>query len=49
MDGGVAPEFEVCNGLRQGCVLSPSLFNLYFNIALGQWQVKCSEADGEML
>ena len=30
--GGTLPEyFEVRNGLRQGCTLAPTLFNLYFS------------------
>ncbi len=29
VDGQVAPEFEVRNGLRQGCVLAPTLFNTW--------------------
>lgn len=43
VDGQVAPEFEVCNGLRQGCVIAPTLFNLYFALVMEQWRVKCSE------
>ena len=38
VDGQVAPEFEVRNGLRQGCVLASTLFNLYFNLVIGQWR-----------
>ena len=43
VDGQVAPQFEVCNGLRQGCVIAPTLFNLYFALVMEQWRVKCSE------
>ena len=43
VDGQVAPDFEVSNGLRQGCVIAPTLFNLYFGLFIEQWRVKCSE------
>ena len=42
-DGQVAPEFEVRNGLRQGCVIAPTLFNLYFNLVFGQWRERYME------
>ncbi len=41
MDEQVAPEFEVCNGLRQGCVIALALFNLHFNLVISQWREKC--------
>ena len=43
VDGQVAPKFEVCNGLRQGCVIAPTLSNLYFGLVIEQWMTKCSE------
>ena len=49
VDGQVAPEFEVCNGLRQGCVLAPTLFNLYINLAIKQWKEKCAEFGVDVL
>ena len=27
----VAGQFEEGNGLRQGCTMAPTLFNIYFN------------------
>ena len=49
IDGQVAPEFEVSNGLRQGCVIAPTLFNLYFNLAIEQWRGQCSEFGVDVL
>ena len=49
VDGQVAPEFEVCNGLRQGCVLAPTLFNLYINLVIKQWKEKCAEFGVDVL
>ena len=43
VDGKTALEFDVCNSLRQGCVIAPTLFNLYFVLVKEQWRVKCSE------
>ena len=49
VDGQVAPKFEVFNGLRQGCVIAPSLFNLYFTLVMEQWRGKCSEFGVDVL
>ena len=35
---------EVKNGVRQGCTLAPSLFNIYFSPMVACWRARCSEA-----
>ena len=37
VDGSMTPDFEVENGLRQGCTIAPTLFNLYFNLVIDRW------------
>jgi hypothetical protein len=34
--------FYVTNGLGQGCSLSPTLFKIYIQNALENWQKKCA-------
>ena len=41
VDDNLTPDFEVCNGLRQGCVIATSLFNLYFKLVISQWKKMC--------
>jgi len=31
-DGVVSDRFSVCNGIKQGGILSPKLFNIYVNV-----------------
>ena len=34
VDGQTTPQIEVKYGLRQGCTIAPTLFNLYFNMVI---------------
>ena len=43
VDGNLTPGSEVSNRLSQGCVIVPSLFNLYFNLVISQWRKKCAD------
>ena len=40
--GTVSTEsIEVKNGLRQGCTLAPTLFNIYYSVVVSSWRDKC--------
>ena len=39
----LSDSFEVRNGLRQGCTLAPTLFNIYFSAVVGRWRNDCVE------
>jgi len=38
----LSSRFYITQGLRQGCILSPTLFKTYIQNALENWQKKCS-------
>ena len=40
----ITDSFEVKNGLRQGCTLAPSMFNLFFGAVVACWRVRCPDA-----
>lgn len=44
VDGSAIPGIEVQNGLHQGWSMAPTLFNLYFNLAIVQsWRQHCQQ------
>ena len=36
-NSSTTPEIKVTNGFRQGCTITPTLFNLCFNLVIEQW------------
>ena len=44
MGSTVTDNFEVRNGLRQGCTMAPVLFNVYFNAMVARWHSQSGEA-----
>ena len=41
--GGLSDVIQVRNGLRQGCVLAPVLFNLYLTLVVERWRARLKE------
>ena len=40
----VTDNFEVQNSLKQGCMMAPVLFNVYFNAMVARWRNQSGEA-----
>ena len=46
VNGELTEEFPVENGLRQGCTLAPTLFNLYACLLVERWSKRVEGEDG---
>ena len=46
--GGRSEPFSVCNGLRQWCTVTPTLFILYFSFVIDRWLSRCQAARVEV-
>ena len=44
--GELLDEIEVRNGLRQGCTMAPTLFNLYACVVAERWLEKVKDVEG---
>ena len=45
VDGELLEEIEVHNGLRQGCSMTPTLFNLYACVVGEKWRSRVAEME----
>ena len=46
-NGKLSEKFSVTSGVRQGCVLAPTLFNFYFDVAIRMaLEVHCQQGNG---
>ena len=45
-DEEMPDEIEVANGLRQGCTMAPTLFNMYACVVLERWIEKVEGVEG---
>ena len=46
LNGDLSEHFPIANGVKQGCVLAPFLFSIFFSMMLNQAQVDMSDQDG---
>ena len=46
MEGELLEEIEVDNGLRQGCTMVPTLFNLYACVVTESWLCRMRDVEG---
>jgi len=46
LDGALLDEINILNGLRQGCCLVPTLFNLYAFLLAERWAARIQGIDG---
>ena len=46
VDEELLDRIEVKNGLRQGCTLAPTIFNLYACVVIERWLEKVREVEG---
>ena len=46
MEGELLEEIEVENGLRQGCTMAPTLFNLYACMVAESWLCRMCDVEG---
>ena len=46
VDGDLLEEIEEANGLRQGCTMAPTLFNLYACVVAEQWMDRIKTIEG---
>eukprot|EP00117_Sycon_ciliatum_P023228 scpid30807/ scgid4805/ Transposon TX1 uncharacterized 149 kDa protein; ORF 2 len=49
VNGKLSDNISVTNGLRQGCTLAPTLFNLYFSVVVADWRARCPDAGVDLL
>ena len=42
-NGSLSDSFPISNGVKQGCVLAPSLFSIFFSMMLRQAKVQAKE------